>query len=158
MDSLPRRVRIRPATQSDLDALKGLQIDLGRHHRRIQPENPRYQVPDSTWGDVLTQDLQSGGKRIFVADFNGQLVGFVKLSFVEKATGLTCDVNTLIVDDTSRRQGIGRHLMAVAEHAAREHGATTIRLFIAAGNNDAQSFYEQQGYELLSHRYSKTLG
>lgn len=157
MDTPAPGVRIRPARESDLPALKRLQVRLGRLHRTIQPNNPRYQVPDSKWDDVLANDLQSGGKRIFVADFNGKLIDFVKLSFVERSTGLSCDVNTLIVDDTSRRQGIGRHLMTVAEEAAREQGARTIRLFIAAGNIDAQAFYEEQGYELLSHRYGKTL-
>lgn len=157
MDTPAPGVRIRPARQSDLPALKRLQVHLGRFHRTIQPDNPRYQVADSTWDEVLANDLQSDEKRIFVAHLNGKLVGFVKLSFVDKPAGLTCEVNTLIVDDTSRRQGIGRHLMTVAEQAARERGATTIRLFIASGNNDAQSFYEQQGYELLSHRYGKRL-
>jgi ribosomal protein S18 acetylase RimI-like enzyme len=148
-------LEIRLARQSDLDALVRLQSELGRRHREIQPDNPRYRVPDAAWERVLQRDLGADTTVIHVAEWDGDIVGFVKLSFVEKPWGIACEVDTLVVAESRRRNGIGRRLMSAAEHAAREHGAAAMRLNILAGNDLARAFYEDLGYELLAWRYGK---
>ncbi|MQA98677.1 MAG: GNAT family N-acetyltransferase [Actinobacteria bacterium] len=148
-------LEVRRARPSDLDALLRLQSQLGRHHREIQPDNPRYRVTEAEWETLLQRDLDSDTTRIHIAEWDGDIVGFVRLSFVEKPWGTSCEVDTLIVDETRRRYGIGRQLMSAAEHAAREHGAAAIRLNILAGNDLARAFYEGLGYEILAWRYGK---
>jgi len=55
------------------------------------------------------------------------------------------NVELLFVDDAARRQGVGRRLLAMAEHKARELGArnATLNTF----EWQARAFYLKQGYE-----------
>ncbi|CAN7579139.1 GNAT family N-acetyltransferase [Variovorax paradoxus] len=67
----------------------------------------------------------------------GGLRGFVFLQWL--------NVELLFVDDAARRQGVGRRLLAMAEHKARELGArnATLNTF----EWQARAFYLKQGYE-----------
>lgn len=72
-----------------------------------------------------------------VGQLVGGLRGFVFLHWL--------NVELLFVDETARHQGVGRKLLATAEHEARELGArnATLNTF----EWQARAFYLQQGYE-----------
>jgi ribosomal protein S18 acetylase RimI-like enzyme len=56
-------------------------------------------------------------------------------------------VDALAVVEDARRQGVARALLADAERAAREHGATSLALDTGLENAPAQRLYERLGFE-----------
>lgn len=140
---------------SDLDALVRLQAQLTRHHREIQPANPRYHVSNARWETILRRDLETDTALLYVAQFENEVIGFIKVPFIEKPWGLSCEIDTVVVDDSHRGRGVGHRLMTAADDAGREHGAAAIRLTLLAGNHAAKAFYEDLGYKLLAWRYGK---
>ena len=59
--------------------------------------------------------------RFYVAERMG-IAGFVKLFFEEKSWGLVCEVETLVIDEQVRAQGIGTALMRHAEAGGARRG------------------------------------
>jgi ribosomal protein S18 acetylase RimI-like enzyme len=55
-------------------------------------------------------------------------------------------INYLAVDVDARRRGIGRALMASAEHGLAALGCPKINLQIRAGNDEALAFYARLGF------------
>jgi ribosomal protein S18 acetylase RimI-like enzyme len=56
-------------------------------------------------------------------------------------------VAVLAVTEAAEGRGIGRALMAAAEHWAQERGLTRLSLEVFAGNRRAREFYAKQGFE-----------
>jgi GNAT superfamily N-acetyltransferase len=66
------------------------------------------------------------------------------------------ELTQLYVRDAYKRQGIGAALIAVAEHAAVQAGATALHLITGAvDNEDAQAFYRAQGYTMPGVEFVK---
>ncbi len=61
------------------------------------------------------------------------------------------------VEEASRRQGIGRQLVAQAERWLRDQGAERLRLGVAARNEAAQHFWQQLGFRPYRLRYLREL-
>jgi ribosomal protein S18 acetylase RimI-like enzyme len=53
----------------------------------------------------------------------------------------------LAVDARQRGTGLGRQLMAAAEHWLREQGAVKVQLMVRSTNEAVLDFYEHLGYE-----------
>lgn len=53
----------------------------------------------------------------------------------------------LAVGTTQRGNGLGRQLMASAEHWLREQGAVKVQLMIRSTNEAVLGFYQHLGYE-----------
>jgi ribosomal protein S18 acetylase RimI-like enzyme len=86
----------------------------------------------------------------------GAVVGFLSLrvydtpadpAMVPRRRG---HVETLVVDASERRRGIGRRLLAEATAWARAQGAVEVVLTTWSGNAAADAFYERLGYQVLS--------
>ncbi len=150
-------VEVRAATISDLPELVELQLQLRDHHRSLEPSNPRYLVGKAEWERVLRDALEQPDKCILAAQLEGRIGGFAQLSFVEKPWGKGCEMDTLVVDESERGNGIGSDLVAAAERYAKDAGAKGIRANVVAANKQGWSFYEREGYELFAVRYGKSL-
>lgn len=150
-------LEVRSARLEDLEELVELQLQLRHHHRRLEPDNPRYLVADDEWRSLIERDLNDSGSRLFVAVADGAPRGFVKLSFVEKPWGMSCEMDTLVVDEGWRSRGIGERLVEAAERLAREAGAKGMRANVLLRNDGGRSFYGRMGYEEISVRYGKNL-
>jgi GNAT superfamily N-acetyltransferase len=91
---------------------------------------------------------------------DGQIVGWlhatVSRSLVDEPT---CQIAGLVVDEKSRRNGIGRALMQHAEAWAARRGLKWISLRSNVLRNEAHKFYERLGYERVKtqHAYRKRL-
>ncbi|MGH2807987.1 MAG: GNAT family N-acetyltransferase [Actinomycetota bacterium] len=146
---------VRHATLDDLDDLLRLQLQLRDHHRRLAADSPRYGVQADRWRRLLRATLESDDEAILVATNNDDVRGFVTLVFAPKPWGVSCEMDTLVVDEASRSEGVGEALVAAAEILAKERGAGGMRANVLTANDRGRAFYERIGYEPIAVRYSK---
>ena len=150
-------VEVRPARSGDIGAIAALFVELKRHHARLAPENPRYQIPDVGWAQVAAQAVEDPRYEVLVASAGDHIAGFVKLSYASKPWGTSCEVDTLVVTERWQGRGIGSALMAAAEEVGRRAGAAGIRVAVLHSNDPAIGFYGALGYEVLAVRMGKPL-
>ena len=103
--------------------------------------------------------LRIVGDRVFVAEVDGDVVGLAHLQVTpaierERPAG---KVGALVVDEAHRGRGVGRALVAAAEHEARLRGCELLYLTTSEGRDDAHAFYEQVGFAQTGRRYGRTL-
>lgn len=151
------QVVIRPATRSDLDVIVALQLELGDHHRRLEPENPRYLISQDDWRAQIEAALDAGQSRFFVAAQGDVALGFVRITTVQKPWGLSCEMDTLAVAGDARGQGIGALLVDAVEQEARSLGARAMRANVLSSNVGGRKFYEMNGYSEIAVRFGKSL-
>jgi ribosomal protein S18 acetylase RimI-like enzyme len=66
-------------------------------------------------------------------------------------------VDTLVVKEGFRQQGIGQKLMDKVHQWAISRGANEVELNVYEFNQEAMAFYRQLGYETISQKMSKPL-
>jgi 8-oxo-dGTP diphosphatase len=84
---------------------------------------------------------------VLVAECDGEVVGYLVLSFVSALTGLRAWIDDVAVNPARRRQGIGGALVEAAIQRASRRGATHLFLDTSRGNPDARDFYRACGFE-----------
>lgn len=122
------------------------------------------------WGDESDPErmasqlerLKERGYHIFLAaEEGGELIGSVMGVVCEELYG-DCSpfvvVENMIVDQSRRRTGAGRALLAELETRAKQHGCTQMILVTESSRADACSFYESAGFAPNIHTgYKKKL-
>lgn len=95
------------------------------------------------------QGLQlSAEAAVFVAQLEtGEIAGWIAV-FVYRTVeaDARAEVSGLVVDERFRSQRVGEHLLARAEHWAREQGCRAIGLRSNVIRERAHAFYERHGY------------
>jgi ADP-ribose pyrophosphatase YjhB (NUDIX family)/ribosomal protein S18 acetylase RimI-like enzyme len=99
--------------------------------------------------------IQAAGQRfreslameVLVAEVNGQVVGFLALTFMHGLSGLRALIDELAVDPAHRRQGIGAALVEAAIQRADRRGATHLLVDTSKGDAAARDFYQACGFE-----------
>lgn len=104
-------------------------------------------------------DWTNSGNSAFVASASNGLLGAVTLHtmMVLHRTLPVGRITSLIVDPTSRGNGLGRSLMAAAESALADAGCGLIEITSNLRRTDAHAFYERLGYIHTSVRLAKVL-
>jgi RimJ/RimL family protein N-acetyltransferase len=92
--------------------------------------------------EVVARKLRLERGPFLVAEAEGQIVGTV-MGHVDRCWGW---VNRLAVYPEWRRRGLARRLMAVAEGALGELGATSVHLLTHEENTAARALYQSLGY------------
>jgi ribosomal protein S18 acetylase RimI-like enzyme len=101
----------------------------------------------SFWYGV-SGSLVSGGRRLLVARFAGQIVGTVQLVLAAPANGRhRAEISKLLVHPDVRRKGVARVLMQKTETIARADGRSLLFLETRTGDA-AESLYSSLGFEL----------
>jgi len=99
---------------------------------------------------------------LYIAFDEDTPVGFVQLYPIFTSVGMErlWLLNDLYVHPGSRKDGVGRLLMQIAERHARDSAAAGLTLSTAADNAIAQALYESEGYERDRgfYVYNKRLG
>jgi len=67
-------------------------------------------------------------------------------AFDTLASGFRVQITGLVVAESHRRQGAGRHLVAAAERWAEKIGAETIVVFSNVQRTESHAFYPALGY------------
>ena len=74
--------------------------------------------------------------------------GFLILLF--RKGSVVSGIETVSVDPSFQKKGIGKKLMLTAEHEARKQGIKEIRLEVSIGNTAAIQLYEKLGYVITA--------
>ena len=154
---------IREATQLDYENLCELFAEADKLHRDHLAAI--FQEPNGPARDkeFILDLLADQATKIFVADGDGELVGLVQAAvkvtppmaiFVPRCYVV---VDTLMVKEAFRHQGIGQTLMDKVQQWALSKGASEIELNVFAFNEAASDFYQKLGYETISRKMSKSL-
>jgi GNAT superfamily N-acetyltransferase len=109
---------------------------------KTQSEDLRYLIDKlKEFNDAHTPTLfRRRDIRLFVRDDDGQIQGGLL-----GTVNMHCLVIQILwIEDSLRRQGVGRELMQVAEGIAREEGAR--QAVVETTTFQAQGFYEKLGY------------
>lgn len=146
----PPAIRTRPATLDDLDALVTL---LGQLHPDFPTDHGR------AYG-VLASMLDQPGRTVLVAQAGGTIVGTADLLIVPNLTHDASPwaiVENFVVDQRSRRRGVGRALLVDIFTQADDAGCYMIQLVSLNHRTDAHAFYQRHGFEPLAEGLRKYL-
>lgn len=142
---------IRPALETDFEALVDLDLSSAAHHARLDPAF--YRVPErGAVAAFLERRLADPDREVLVAEIGGRVVGMVDLTAQEIPDPgsiirpiPSADIGISVAEDW-RGMGIGHALMEAAESRARARGAQLVVLDMSAENRDALRFYRARGY------------
>ena len=99
----------------------------------------------------FTNALMDDGSHIEVAEVKGHLVGFAQVTFGAtnelSPAGTQAELLRLYVQEPFTASKIGTRLLAAAERAASEAGATVLWLTPWVHNHRALAFYARRGYK-----------
>ena len=152
---MAHQLLIRPGTLDDHLDIARLYVQLKDHHRRLQPGNPRYHVTDGEWSEVALAALSDPDVYTYVAQLGAEIAGFMKITYEQKPWGVSCELDTMVVDKHHRGKGVGGQMLQEAEALAREHGAKGMRVDVLIPNYEGREFYERHGFEIFAVRYGK---
>ena len=114
---------------------------------REEPWSPAFvdELEDRIYAfNVATTGIDDGrGLQLTVRDEQGRAVAAV----VGHSWGGTCEIKTVWVDESLRRQGLGRSLLLRAIAAAEARGCT--QLLLATHDFQAPGFYAKLGFREL---------
>lgn len=82
-------------------------------------------------------------------------VGFLMVRFYPDGT--SAYLHDFFIMEQARRQGKGREMFAALQAYLKKQGITQIELGVLADNKAALAFWQSQGFELISHRLSRSL-
>jgi GNAT superfamily N-acetyltransferase len=101
----------------------------------------------------LRARIDHGESVLFLGRIEGQAVGFAQLYPIYSSVSLkrVFVLNDLFVGDAGRRQGVATALLQATESYAWSMGASSLRLHVAGGNQDAQALYLARGWILDDH-------
>ncbi len=154
---------IREAVEGDYKALCGLVDQVDKPHRDRLPGRFKAAEGPARSQDFFFKAISASDVGFFVAEIERSLAGLVHV-VVRDAPDVPilvprryAVVDNLVVRADLRRSGIGRALMSKAYGWARGKGATSIELNVYDFNQPAMAFYRALGYEIISHRMSRSV-
>ena len=129
-------IHVRQAVLADLDAV----ADLFDHYRQFYGQASDLAAARA----FLTARFEHGESTIFLAESEGQALGFTQLypSFSSVSMARVFVLNDLYVAPSARRHGVGQQLLKAAVIHVGQLGAVRLSLTTAVDNVTAQSLYE----------------
>jgi ADP-ribose pyrophosphatase YjhB (NUDIX family)/GNAT superfamily N-acetyltransferase len=112
---------------------------------RLIPANKN--LTEAEFSAARLRFRESTSLDVLVAENQGEIVGFLVLSYVSALTGLRAWIDDIAVDPERRRQGIGQSLVEAAIQRASRRGATHLFMDTSRGSPDAKQFYQACGFE-----------
>ena len=101
-----------------------------------------------TWAAGLSQGRMPDGGRIFVAEIEGEVAGWMTCgaSRDDGADADTGELHGIYVDADVQGRGVGAALMQVCCDELRHSGFTRATLLVFSRNISARNWYEQHGW------------
>ncbi|MEH7399961.1 GNAT family N-acetyltransferase [Gottfriedia acidiceleris] len=156
-------ISIRNANQKDYESLLPLFRQVHDLHVFERPDLYK-ENPTPVGEEEFKSQLKDDKQHILVATLGIEIVGVAVLkeeeipenSFVNARKILL--VNSLCVDDASRKKGIGRKLMQSVIDFAKELNVDSIELGVSESNQNAINFYEAIGMATKNRKMEFRLG
>lgn len=126
-------------TIDDYDAIYELWISTEQSKRALNP------VDDSREG--IERYLKRNPNTCFAALKDGKIIGVILTGH----DGRRAIVHHMCVHKDYRRMGIAAHLVSLAESALKEEGIQKILGLVFKDNDNANEFWEKQGYSLRTN-------
>lgn len=126
-------------TIDDYDAIYELWISTEQSKRALNP------VDDSREG--IERYLKRNPNTCFAALKDGKIIGVILTGH----DGRRAIVHHMCVHKDYRRMGIAAHLVSLAESALKEEGIQKIFGLVFKDNDNANEFWEKQGYSLRTN-------
>ncbi len=155
-------IKIRTASEQDIDALDKLYYDFHQYHVHKVPNRLRDlgKIEDQDWSRLnkaLREIFRNANAVIFVAEVSSHVVGLVEVYFrpddetnpliiPKKAAYL----QSIFVSENFRKLGVGKRLIHAAQAWSREKGAKEMKLDVWEFNVEAKKFYSEMGFSYLS--------
>jgi len=152
---------IRPANIEDRDPLKDMYIHM---YDILSSFGMPYRLNEEIIDDVLSLILKARTNKIFLAEMEGKLIGFVvvdiarldrKLSY--KPNNIMANIKDIYVIPSLGRTGVGQRLLNTAENWAFENGASIIECNVLNNNEPALKFWNNNEYEIMGKILYKIL-
>lgn len=138
-------IPVSPCYESSME-LEALALQSGSHSRfHVDPgfQNREF---ERLYGEWLVCSLRGdGGKRVFIAGTINAPRGLITVE-----PGQIVRIGLLVVDPRWRGQGLGRRLVAEAEHFCLQNKYFKLQVATQAENHDACRFYESCGFSMIN--------
>lgn len=145
-------IAIRPATESDLEALGRLGATLMRTHFAFDPQRflSPGDDPEEGYAWFLGTQLAERDMVVLVAERDAHVVGYVYaglegLSWKE-LRGPAGFIHDIVVDESARGLGVARKLLDAAVAWLKQRGAPRVVLWTATQNTRAQQVFDRAGF------------
>ena len=109
--------------------------------------------PAGEYRPQLSAIMRSRSGVVLVGTRGDEIVGRITVT----TSARDADISGFVVEEPSRRQGIGTALIEAAEAEARRRGCTQVRLTVAKENPAALALYTGRGYERVGEGRSAGL-
>lgn len=141
-------INVRRAVEADAERVASLSRDFAEHLRKLG---------DTTDFQFTAETYRRDGFGVnpaffgLVAEIDAKVVGYLLYHFGYDAdlAARTLYIIDLYVSEESRRQGVGKSLMAFAQRVCRDVGAKEIWWSVYKSNQPAYGFYARLGGEMV---------
>lgn len=140
-------IRIRPATRDDLPRIVELLQQLSMDGERREDAGPP--LPQRYY-DAFGAIERDPDNVVYVAERGGVIAGTFQLTVIQhlRRIGLkVAEVESVVVDEALRGEGIGEAMMRFAADEARRRGCGHVQLTSNVNRRDAHGFYERLGFK-----------
>jgi ribosomal protein S18 acetylase RimI-like enzyme len=132
-----------------MPAVLGLWRQMMEHHRRLDARFATSPHGPQAFEGYVRKCLRSRSCRVLVAEEEDRVAGYAIVTILENqkvfALGRFGFVVELCVDESARRQGIGRRLWEAAVAWCREKGVTVVQMNVSTLNEEARRFWRSVG-------------
>lgn len=155
-------VRVRTATDADLDAAARVFSEENRLHATLLPHI--FRVAEPVISEAWLQEVLADPRRSLLVGEVGEEVAAVLLIRVQSAPEnpiyrpcRSAYIEEMAVLASHRGRGVGARMMESAVEWARDRGAEEILLDVWEANEEAISFYEKLGFRRTQWRMARNL-
>ena len=109
---------------------------------------------EGEYAAMVRADNAGGAVRrgFFVAEGEGRLLGFAVGKVIGSDTESVGELESVAVEASARRRGVGRALCAAVAEWCRERGAAALELEVRAGSAGAIALYGRLGFLVVGRR------
>jgi ribosomal protein S18 acetylase RimI-like enzyme len=138
-------ISIRPVETKDIPSLKGLFKQLG-----YKTDTASLEQRIGEHHDTLCT---------LVAESDKEVCGVIVINFIMPIheNNLWALISALVIDESSRGEGVGQQLLIASERIAAMRNCSQIELSSSEKRIRAHKFYENNGYKEVRKRFVKTL-
>lgn len=156
-------VIVRPAADTDGPGLYRVFAGLRAHNASVDSRTGGMSIAETELAGALPEILSRPSSAVLVADDGGDVVGFlsggIEHNVPDRLPERLATIGYLYVDESRRRQGVGRQLFdAFARWAMQQDGVSHVEMPVLAADAQAAAFWTAMGFTPFIQRLWAPLG